>query len=409
MSEPTTSDRFRIVIYGFGLRRKVYQKRDRFHGVSGVKLVKFKVKSVESWRFFSSQNIIPPDSAISGSTNHMGCPQCQSDEISPSGVCLICGYRTAEPATRKSADDERSASGETPETASKNSQSYSGMIEIDYAEGSPETLESDIPKWRQELSQRLNEIKRKREAMGATRQEHKAASTPGPQIRPAESLSELQAKLLQRLPARKPQPPPAPPPRQKTLEPLAPESDSIGTPLKAKTRQEIQKLIDGAVSKQVAPLKTSTGVAGIPRYKPNPALNQEGKLILLSRTLSGLVDLILVVLCTGIFIMAADFFSGIVMLDRISLIYFSILFLLNYFLYSLFFLSSTNQTIGMMITDLRVAGRDEMRPTMPQILGRCCGYLISLFGLGIGLLSSLFDRESLCFHDRHSGTHVVRI
>ena len=23
----------------------------------------------------------------------MGCPQCQSNEISPSGVCLICGYR----------------------------------------------------------------------------------------------------------------------------------------------------------------------------------------------------------------------------------------------------------------------------------------------------------------------------
>jgi len=337
----------------------------------------------------------------------MGCPQCQSEEMSSSGVCLVCGYRSAEPV--KSEDGRKAASDETPATAAENSQDYSGVIEIDYAEGAPETSGSDLPQWRQELSQRLSEIRHKREAAEATRQEHKAQSAPGPQTKPAESLSELQARLLERMPVRKPQPPPVPPPRQKTLEPLEPESGSTGIPLNSKGKQEIQDLIDSAVSMRVSQPNTSPVVPAIPLYEPNPALDQEGKLILLSRTLSGLVDLILVVLCTGIFIMAADFFSGIVMLDGISAIDFSVLFLLNYFLYSLFFLSSSNQTIGMMITDLRVVGRDEKRPTMPQILARCCGYLVSLFGLGIGLLSSLFDRESLCFHDRHSGTRVVRI
>ena len=43
-----------------------------------------------------------------------------------------------------------------------------------------------------------------------------------------------------------------------------------------------------------------------------PTATREGKLILLSRTLSGLVDLLIVVLCTGVFIIAADYFSGIV-------------------------------------------------------------------------------------------------
>jgi uncharacterized RDD family membrane protein YckC len=91
-----------------------------------------------------------------------------------------------------------------------------------------------------------------------------------------------------------------------------------------------------------------------------------------------------------------------------SLILFSVLFLLNFFLYSLFFLSSSNQTIGMMITDLRVIGRGERRPTLGQLLRLCCGYLVSLFGLGIGLLSGLFDRGNLCFHDHISGTYVAR-
>lgn len=338
----------------------------------------------------------------------MGCPQCQSDEISPSGTCLICGYRAGESSTLKSEDGQEAVAHKAPSAAEENSGSYSGVIEVDYAEGAPESPKSDIPQWRQELSQRLNEIKHRREATEAARQERKAASLPGPQTKPAESLNELQAKLLGRLPARKPQPPFVPPPRQKALEPLAPGTHSAETPLQPTDPQEIRNLIDSAVSKQVSQLNISSGIAEIPRYEPNPAPDQEGKLILLSRTLSGLVDLIIVVLCTGIFILAADFFSGIVALDWISLIDFSVLFLLNYFLYSLFFLSSSNQTVGMMITDLRVVGRDEKRPTMPQILGRCCAHLASLLGLGIGLLSSLFDKESRCFHDRHSGTHVVR-
>ena len=96
-------------------------------------------------------------------------------------------------------------------------------------------------------------------------------------------------------------------------------------------------------------------------------------------------------------------------MDNFSLVLFSCVFLLNYFVYSLFFLAASNQTIGMMITELRVIGLDGNRPSVRQILQRCCGYLVSLFCLGIGLLLGLFDRESRCFHDRISGTHVVRI
>jgi len=327
----------------------------------------------------------------------MGCPQCNSDEISPSGVCLICGFRISEDSSEPKTE---SGEGDAP--------GYSGMIEMNYAEGTPEPVEkAEIPEWRQQLSQRLQEIKQKREAVAATPPETKTPPPEVQQARAAESLSALQAKLLEKKPVRKSPSPFVPPPRQITLQPLEPELPAPPA-LPPADPQEIRNLIDNAVSRQVSQDAAPAGVAEIIQNEPETVFDQEGKLILLSRTLSGLVDLIIIVLCTGVFILAADYFSGIIALDRISLLIFSVLFLLNYFLYSLFFLSASNQTIGMMITDLHLVGRGEKRPTMGQLLRRCCGYLVSLFGLGIGLLSGLFDRGSLCFHDHVSGTYVAR-
>jgi uncharacterized RDD family membrane protein YckC len=335
----------------------------------------------------------------------MGCPQCKSDEISPSGSCLICGYQIKEDSTPMKED---SLPTEAKPAEEEENQSYSGMIEVDYADGAPKPLEkekNELPQWRQELSQRLNEIKQKKESAGTT-PESKPGAAPAAQAKPVESLSVLQAKLMERMPVRKPQPPLVPPPRQKTLEPVFPDSAAFKDEKPAEKR-DIRNLIDSAVARQL-PQSAAPGVESAIEYEPD-STDPEGKLILLSRTLSGLVDLIIVVLCTGLFIIAADFFSGIIVLDKVSLIDFSILFLLNYFLYSFFFLFASNQTIGMMITDLRVVGPDEKRPSIGQLLCRCAGHLISLFGLGIGLLLGLFDRKSLCFHDRTSGTHVIRV
>lgn len=335
----------------------------------------------------------------------MGCPQCHSDEISPTGVCLICGYHSeaesAEPGQARS------------ETVPEEEPGYSGMIEMDYSEGPQESSgKNEVPEWRQQLSQRLHEIKHKREAATASRQEFKSTPSAATQGNAAESLAALQAKLAQKTLARKSRMPSVPAPRQKTLQPLespAPKPEPSPPPAPPSNPQEIRNLIDNAISRQVTQSGPPSGA-----YQPSPleleaAIAREDKLILMSRTLSGLVDLIIVVLCTGAFIFAADYFSGIVSLDELSLILFFVVFLLNYFLYSVFFLFASNQTIGMMITDLRVVGTDDRRPSIGQILRRCCGYLVSFLGLGIGLIAGLFDRGSRCFHDRISGTHVVRI
>jgi uncharacterized RDD family membrane protein YckC len=193
------------------------------------------------------------------------------------------------------------------------------------------------------------------------------------------------------------------------LQPLEPESSAAKPALKTTDPQEIQRLIDNIVSRQSSTTNAPVPVAEAPVSAPDSFADHEGKLILLSRTLSGLVDLIVVVLGTGGFILAADFFSGIIALDSISLVNFSLLFLLTYFIYSIFFLATSGQTVGMMITDLRVVGVEDRRPSLRQLLSRCCSYLASLLGLGIGLLWSLFNQKSLCFQDRFSNTRVVRI
>jgi uncharacterized RDD family membrane protein YckC len=294
----------------------------------------------------------------------MDCPQCHNNEINSFGVCLVCGYHTEEPPKIiEEANDESSLS------------------------------KSDLPQWRQELSERLQAIKQKKESN---------VGTAPPVVSPAPAIDK---------PRHRPNPvsksrqaaagpaPSTPAPQQKILAPLA-KADP----------QEIERLIDKAVSHQSVQSsedRPSLSSAFVPTKEQTDFY--EEKLILLSRTLTGLVDLMIVALCTGIIIIASDYFSGIITLDFFSFTVYSALFLLTHLVYSIFFLAASTQTIGMMITDLRVVGRDGKRPLLRQIVCRCFGYLLSLFVLGIGLAWSLFDDENRCLHDRLSGTQVVRI
>jgi uncharacterized RDD family membrane protein YckC len=294
----------------------------------------------------------------------MDCPQCHNNETNSSGVCLVCGYHTEEP----------------PKI----------IEEANHESPSPK---SDLPQWRQELSERLQAIKQKKDS------NVKAAP---PVVPPAPVIDKPRH-----------QPNPVPKPRQTAASPAprppAPQQ-KILAPLAKADPQEIEKLIDKAVSRQSVQSpedRPSLPSASVP-IKEQPDFYEE-KLILLSRTLAGLVDLMIVALCAGIIIIASDYFSGIITLDFISFTVYSALLLLTHLVYSIFFLAASTQTIGMMITDLRVVGRDGRRPLLRQIFSRCFGYLLSLFVLGIGLAWSLFDAENRCFHDRLSGTQVVRI
>jgi uncharacterized RDD family membrane protein YckC len=246
----------------------------------------------------------------------------------------------------------------------------------------------ELPQWRKELSERLRSIRQKKQDGG----DSPAAAPPSKH----EEMPQLPVeKPVIRKPAAKAQAAQVPAPQQKVLAPVVPAKDS----------REVEQLIDKAIARQPQlPLAEIIGSA-----RPDTT-SYEDKLILLSRTLAGLVDLMFVALCTGICILASDIFSGIVVsLDLISSTIYLALFLLIYLTYSLFFLSSSTQTIGMMITDLHLVGRNGRRPLFRQLLGRCLGYLLSFFVLGIGLILGLFDNQNRCFHDRISHTRIARI
>ena len=104
----------------------------------------------------------------------------------------------------------------------------------------------------------------------------------------------------------------------------------------------------------------------------------------------------------------ADYFRNAPILTSVNLISFAMLFLMIYLMYSVFFLATNNQTIGMMATDLRVVCMNREKVTISQVLQRNTVFLFSLFGFGIGLLIGVLNQECLCLHDRLSKTCIVR-
>jgi uncharacterized RDD family membrane protein YckC len=286
----------------------------------------------------------------------MGCPKCQCEEVSASGMCLWCGYQVTQSAGDSEPNpQEHQVSSDAP------------------AENSAE----ELPEWRQQLSQRLQSIKQKREVAGSTPEESESSATADSAVpasmKPAES---------------------------------APSAAGAKPADAENTRKRIDEMTSGQSHRKEVPFGASFSKI------PSPKVSDFNKspMMLLSRTLSGLVDLIIIGLSTGILILAADIFSGIKVLGFGSIVNYTLLFLLIYFLYSLFFFRISSQTIGMMITHLRmVNGVDMERPSVGRILVRCVGYLISLFCLGLGLLWAFFDQEHRCFHDRLTNTRIVRI
>jgi uncharacterized RDD family membrane protein YckC len=368
----------------------------------------------------------------------MLCPKCQNSEINGSESCPLCGFQALAAAQDDSAGvkPRRRRTGES-----------AGMIEMDYSGQSevPQDSPKDMPEWRQQVARRLQEIKQKRQSnleAGVTEpapmplpfpdpeknpspyptisiakgveNEEKSQTPAGDQ--PAARLSVLAERKVISARASRRQPltlgqtlskPPLPKTESRSIknETSSAAEQMIAPPLPS----EVKKLIDNVVIRRVDSPSLKSA-ATIPAERRALSLTRyEDKLTLLSRAFSGMVDLIIIALCVGTFIFAIDAFSGIVVVDTFSWINYCLLFLATYFVYSLFFLGTTNQTVGMMITDLRVVDEQEGRPPIRQILGRLSSFIPSLLVLGAGLIWGIFDRESRCLHDRLSGTHVVRI
>jgi len=173
----------------------------------------------------------------------------------------------------------------------------------------------------------------------------------------------------------------------------------------------------GEVSPKVTPRqrKLSLGepppsiYSGLAKKKKRPALS-EGKIsneILLSRLLAGIIDLTLPVLIAFGFVAAASWKLGFDLLGYDSLIWVCVFAGFFFIFNSIFFLLSSGQTPGMVLTDLNIvsAEPEEEIPAGTLVL-RIVFFLLSLASV-IGLLWALVDSRKCCLHDILSGTRVV--
>ncbi len=131
--------------------------------------------------------------------------------------------------------------------------------------------------------------------------------------------------------------------------------------------------------------------------------------ILLSRILAGLVDFVIVLICSTPFFFTLNYLSSYEEINRFTLVILGGISILIYHLYSLFFLGFSGQTIGMMIAEIQVVDTRGDMPGHHQALGRTFFFLLSFILLGLGLGWSLFDRRCRCLQDILSATEVVRI
>lgn len=87
---------------------------------------------------------------------------------------------------------------------------------------------------------------------------------------------------------------------------------------------------------------------------------------------------------------------------RITLILVTVLFFTGFWLHG-------GQTLGMRAWHFKVVRNDGRPLHWPDSLKRAAGALLSLAPAGAGFLWAMFDRDKLAWHDRLSGTRLVRV
>jgi uncharacterized RDD family membrane protein YckC len=354
------------------------------------------------------------------------CIKCGSVRFDSTGTCMTCGYANREEVP----DPDLREEGPRHTGPFEIESSVSGGIE-----GSGP---AELPVWRQELSRRLQEIKQRRENMTIDDSPHSDSSAPPS---PPEEEWEQEpptpgpSRFLERdEPGVEGTPSVTSRPEQNARLKDAPGSGAMARDRRGslsagdpsvrdrpaapaepdRTAEDLHTLIDRLVKKESAVEEEAPGIAP-PIERANSQQHFLGsepetdKLILLTRTFSGLVDLVIVVLIGSALIFAVDVIEGLEVFDMVSLLDYLALLIATFLVYSLFFLATANQTIGMMITDLRITGERRPRPSLSQVFVRSLVFLFALSAAGAGLVMGFFDRHARCLHDRLSRTRVVRL
>jgi uncharacterized RDD family membrane protein YckC len=127
------------------------------------------------------------------------------------------------------------------------------------------------------------------------------------------------------------------------------------------------------------------------------------------RVFAEVADAVLVMVATAAFLFVVSRLAGSDILgDKRTLA--AVLVLIPAMLWSMFkylFLVHGGTTPGMRLAQLRIIDFDGSVPAVAPRRYRALAMMLSAFPLGLGLLWSFVDTETLCWHDRISKTYVT--
>ncbi len=122
------------------------------------------------------------------------------------------------------------------------------------------------------------------------------------------------------------------------------------------------------------------------------------------RVMATALDISIVVIALGIFLLTFHAAGGEVVLNRETIPFFGLIGVVFALFYHLLFCISGGDTAGMRWTQLRLVNFDGQIPDREQRIQRLAGTCVSILSAGLGLLWALVDEESLTWHDHMSKT-----
>jgi len=126
------------------------------------------------------------------------------------------------------------------------------------------------------------------------------------------------------------------------------------------------------------------------------------------RLYAGLVDCLLVGAAAGVFVAAGYKWMPKVELTKPMLMILAAIPVLLWAAYQYLFLKYGGRTAGMRVAGIRLSSFKGAAPRWRQRRKRVIGLYFSTASLMMGLLWALVDVDMLCWHDRLSGTYLIR-
>ncbi len=124
------------------------------------------------------------------------------------------------------------------------------------------------------------------------------------------------------------------------------------------------------------------------------------------RGFAAVIDVICLLFAYGGFLALFGSLGGEFELSKLSAAVYVATFIIVYLQYFALFTVFGGTTPGMMFRGLQVASFTGEAPSSRQMLLRCAGYMISAGALFMGFVWSLWDEDTLAWHDRISRTYL---